>query len=88
MALCIVAGFSASMQYYTIFALLAFSLSVPLWQAGMEEAVVYPGKLPIVSGGNSLWERAPREQGSARCEKLTAELLAQHWWGFRASTGT
>lgn len=53
----------------------------------MEEAVVYPGKLPIVSGGNSLWERAPREQGSARCEKLTAELLVRHWRGFRASTG-
>lgn len=29
--------------------------SVPLWIDGMEEAVVYPDKLPIVSGGNSLW---------------------------------
>lgn len=27
----------------------------------MEEAVVYQDKLPIVSGGNSLWEKAPRE---------------------------
>lgn len=82
------AGFIATMQYCTIFALLLlFSLSVPLWHAGMEEAVVYPGKLPIVSGGNSLWERAPREQGSAQCEKLTTELLAQHCRGFCASTG-
>lgn len=62
LALCIVAGFSATMQYCAIFTLLPFSLSVPLWQAGMEEAVVYPGKLPIVSGGNSLWESVPREQ--------------------------
>lgn len=45
----------------------------------MEEAVVYPGKLPIVSCGNSLWERAPWERGSAQCEKLTAELLAKYW---------
>ncbi|KAF3692197.1 hypothetical protein EXN66_Car007873 [Channa argus] len=45
----------------------------------MEEAVVYPGKLPIVSDGNSLWERVPQERGSTQCEKLTAELLAQQW---------
>ena len=32
----------------------------------MQEALVYPGKLPIVSGGNSLWERAPQEHGSAQ----------------------
>jgi len=41
----------------------------------MEEAVVYPDKLPIVSGGNSLWETVPRERDSAQREKLTAELL-------------
>lgn len=47
----------------------------------MEEDVVYPGKLPIVSGGNSLWDSAPRERGSARHEELTTELLQQrrHW---------
>lgn len=88
MALYIATGFSATRQYCTIFALvLPSSLSVPLWQAGMEEDVVYPGKLPIVSGGNSLWERAAREQGSAQRERLTTELLEQHWWGLRASTG-
>lgn len=87
MALYIVVVLSATMQYCTIFALLPFSLPVPLRQAGMEEALVYPGKLPIVSGGNSLWERATREQGSAQRKKLTTELLAQHWWGFHASTG-
>lgn len=42
-----------------------FPPSVSLLQAGTEEDVVYPGKLPIVSGGNSLWEGAPRERGSA-----------------------
>lgn len=77
------AGFSATMQYCTIFALLPFSLSVPLWQAGMEETVVYPGKLPIVSGGNSLWERATREQGSAQRETAASAALAGlpciHW---------
>lgn len=44
----------------------------------MEEAVVYPGKLPIVCG-NSLWETVPWEQGSAQREELTAELLAKDW---------
>lgn len=75
--LCVLCLFSpAPLLYCTIFALLSFSLSVPLWQDGTEEAVVYPDKLPIVSGGNSLWEAVPREQDAARHEKLTAEALA------------
>lgn len=56
-----------------------FILSVPLWQAGMERVVVYPGKLPIVYDRNSVWEGEPPEQGSEDAEK--------HWWGLCASTG-
>lgn len=77
----------ASVQYCSIFTL-PFSLFVPLWQAGKKQAVVYPGKLPIVSGGNSLWERAPRERGSAERKKLTTDLLEQHWQGFVPPLGS
>lgn len=54
-----------------------FPPSVSLLQAGTEEDVVYPGKLPIVSGGNSLWEGAPRERGSATRGKLTTDASGE-----------
>lgn len=66
--------FSATVRYWSIFALF-LSLFVPLWQDGIEEAVVYPDKLPIVSGGNFLWEKVPKEQDSGLLMKLTAEQL-------------
>lgn len=58
-------------MYYICTSSSLFPPSVSLLQAGTEEDVVYPGKLPIVSGGNSLWEGAPRERGSATRGKLT-----------------
>lgn len=79
--------FPAAAQCCVLFALLlSLSLSAPLWQDGMVKAVVYPGKLPIVSAGNSLWETAPREQESAQRMELNAELLVvQQQWGSRGS---
>lgn len=35
----------------------------------MERVVVYPGKLPIVYDGNSLWEGEPPEQDSEQRKK-------------------
>lgn len=70
--------FSATRPYCTVFSLLLplFLPSLPLWQAGTEKAVVYPGKLPIVSGGNSLWESAPRKPASANRNAASAAAAA------------
>lgn len=56
-----------------------FSLSVPLWQAGMERVVVYPRKLPIVYDRNSLWEGEPPEEGSEERKKLSTEDPEKQW---------
>lgn len=79
--------FSATRPYCTVFSLLLplFLPSLPLWQAGTEKAVVYPGKLPIVSGGNSLWESAPRKPASANRNAASAAAAAGP--PPRASTG-
>jgi len=69
---------SATVHYCTIFAVLPpLSLSVPLWQAGMEEAVVYPGKLPIVSVGIPFGRERHGNKARHGAKKLTAKLLEQ-----------